>query len=241
MENPIKLSSFLKKKGVYDEFIMNFDKVFYTGFAKKSRAAVDLVNSFQWLGTIEGREVWSSLADEWDELKKDNKAEYDMNWLLDDEKEAKAEIIEITKSDSEKLPKSIKLSDFLKEHNVYEKFINNIKPYDDHPYTISNSFDWKDTSEGSGFWHDINNRWIEATENKKADYDLYRLLEEKNNSGVKPEQFPQNSVLEEIIENLPKKEVLKLIKYAIDNCVTSNTPNVEDYKKLIRYSEKATK
>jgi hypothetical protein len=65
---------------------------------------------------------------------------------------------------------------FLKNKNIYEKFINNLLSFNnqqkkenwkqckfckdvDKFFYILSSFYWHETEEGSDFWEDINNKW----------------------------------------------------------------------------------
>jgi len=77
----------------------------------------------------------------------------------------------------------IKLSEFLKENNCYDKFINNFdkdldyedwKEYVDR--SIGDAFAWDKTPEGETYWIDIHNKWCnvedEDKENDMLDFDF---------------------------------------------------------------------
>jgi len=75
-----------------------------------------------------------------------------------------------------------KLSDFLKENNCYEEFINNFDKefsYSQWKININSaiaiSFAWDESKEGFGYWYFISNKWKDIT-NKEND--MIKFFEE---------------------------------------------------------------
>lgn len=74
---------------------------------------------------------------------------------------------------------------WLHENNIYEKFVDNVhklNPYFDpfaekelNKFLIAKSFDWMNTTEGIGFWNDVDNKYKEF-------YNNYIMKEKKEKS-----------------------------------------------------------
>jgi hypothetical protein len=78
----------------------------------------------------------------------------------------------------------MKLSEFLKEHHAYDKFVNNFSADPDFncyggDVDIDNAFNWKDSQEGHIFWMELEDILYDQYNN--IEYDMNFLLEEKQN------------------------------------------------------------
>lgn len=78
--------------------------------------------------------------------------------------------------------KEIKLSEYLKDNGVYERFIKNFDKeyYDttDNHIEIDNCFSWDNSNEGYDYWNDLEDKWG-ALSNYFKVYDMDWLLDEK--------------------------------------------------------------
>lgn len=88
------------------------------------------------------------------------------------------------------MAKEIKLSEFLKENDAYNRFINN---FDRSVYNyitgessgsseveILNAFDWGYSSERFNYWNKLDDRWSDIDDDLKV-YDMDWLLEKGEN------------------------------------------------------------
>ena len=105
---------------------------------------------------------------------------------------------------------------FLKDNNVYDKFIYNLKNYislDDYCYKIYitnyilDSFTWNNTKEGHNFWYDIYNKWVNYLNNLNESIDFEWDEEEfdEEDSPLTNKEFVKylkdNNIHEEFIYN----------------------------------------
>lgn len=95
MKQEIKLSEFLKEKGVYDKFVKNFDKEYYNDKGIGFYKYIAIKTAFEWSRSLEGYDYWDKLDIQWRlqtmELTIFNEEfeVYDMDWLLDEKEEDK--------------------------------------------------------------------------------------------------------------------------------------------------------
>ena len=127
----------------------------------------------------------------------------------------------------------VKLSEFLKENNCYEKFIKNFDKkfvyegwikIENLDRVISFAFEWDRTKEGFNYWNAIDGKWREINHKENDMVDFFEDKDNIDTINTKEENMTTEelvNLLTKCVEVIPKDDIVKATKL-INNIKKTN-------------------